>query len=369
MGRTRILHIVNSMGQGGIENVIMNLYRNLDREKVQFDFLMPEGDKGFFDDEIEALGGKIYRISASNKLNEVKEIFNFIKSHKDYKALHVHYLNWGVVALMAAKFYGWKHRISHIHYAGRVASGFNLDYIVKTFIRQLVRSTTSHYFACSNTAGLYYFGKRNVKKSNYRVLNNAIDINKFNYKPETRASLRRELGIEDNTLVLGQVSRLHKIKNPAFTIDVLNSLRKRGVDAKCIFVGDGELRKELEEYSASLGCSDYCIFVGSVDNPYDYMQAMDALVFPSKVEGLGMVAIEAQATGLKCFNSTGVPEECSISDLTYFIPLAEGPEKWGDLIARERHYKRESRVENVTANGYNIVSVAKGLEDFYLNLD
>lgn len=369
MEKIRILHVVSAMNQGGIENAIMNFYRNIDREKVQFDFLMRSSEKGVFDDEIEALGGKIYRIQSTNPIKTILEADKFIKKNKKYyKAMHVHFLTWGSPMLVSAKIHGWKNRISHIHYAGGDLKGFSPIYILKRCLREVIKTFSTYYFACSNTAGKYYFGKRIIKKPEYRTINNAININKFNFDPTKREAVRKQLDISDSTIVLGHVSRLHPIKNPKFTIDVLNSLLKRGKDVKCIFVGDGEIRGEMEKHAKELGCLDRCLFTGAVYNPYDYMQAMDAFIFPSKVEGLGMVAIEAQTAGLKCFNSTGVPKECQLTDLTFFTPLEEGPDRWADLIEKELPYEREGQAENTKAKGYDIIPITKELEEFYLSL-
>lgn len=369
MEKIRILHVVSSMNQGGIENVIMNFYRNIDREKVQFDFLMRNSAKGVFDDEIESLGGKIYRMKEGNPVKSILEADKFIKKNKkNYKAIHVHYLNWGAPILVCAKIRGWKNRISHIHYAGRASTGITPLFIMQQFLRQVIKTFSTDYFACSRTAGEYYFGKRLTGKPKYKTINNAIDVKKFNYSQLMREEMRERLGIASSTTVLGQVSRLHGIKNPKFTIDILNSLLKRGKDVKCIFVGDGDMRLELENYAKSTGCYGNCIFVGAVHNAYDYMNAMDAFIFPSTNEGLGMVAIEAQTSGLKCFNSTGVPKECQITDLTFFTPLEDGPEKWADIIERELPYTREGQAENTTARGYDIKPISKDLEEFYLSL-
>lgn len=364
MSTTRILHVVSSMNRAGIENALMNYYRYIDRQKIQFDFLMSKMEPSDFDEEIESLGGRIYRIPMSNPIKYLKGLYNFFKTHKEYQIVHVHHLPWGALALTAAKANGVKNRISHVHFAKDTSKLIGL----KQMMREIAKRFSTYYFACGVIAGKNYFGAKRLEKPNFKVLNNAIDGAKFNFNTSIREKIRRELNIGDDTLVVGFVARLRPVKNPIFTLDVFKALSKKLPDVRLIMVGDGFMKPELEEYARQTGVAEKCIFTGAVDNPQDYMQAMDILLFPSINEGLGMVAVEAQATGLRCIASTGVPTECKLTELVTFLPVADGCEKWAEEILNGKDYQREGRIPEIRKAGYEAATTAGELQRFYLDL-
>lgn len=364
MEPVRILHIVSSMNRAGIENALMNYYRNIDRSRVQFDFLLAKPYKCDFDDEILALGGRIYRIPISNPMKYLLGLNKFFKTHKEYKTIHVHHLPWGAMPLRIAKHHGITNLISHVHFSNDPGKFARLQ----KRMNSLLRKHSTHYFACSRYAGEKFFGKKIASRNNFMVLNNSIEASKFAFDAGIREKMRKELGLGNNDFVIGQVASFSPNKNQEFTIDVLKNLKSMVPEAHCIFVGTGAIKNEIEDLAREKGVYDSCIFTGSVSNAYDYMQAMDVLVFPSHSEGLGMVAIEAQASGLPAIVSTGVPEECRLTELVTFMPLDAGAEAWAKEIASKRNYVRKARLEAVRDAGYDVAVTANMLEDFYLAL-
>ena len=360
----RVLQIVSSMNRAGIENALMNYYRNIDREQVQFDFLVAKESRGAFDDEIESLGGKIYRIPMSNPVKYLMGLNKFFRHHKEYDICHLHHLPWGSLTLPFAKLHGLHHRISHVHFAKDTNGPLN----IKLLMRKIGKSFSTEYMACGRGAGEYYFGTKIIESDRFRVLLNAIESDKFDFNPSKRNDIRRKLGINEECFVIGQVARLRPVKNHKFTIDILSRLKNELADVKLIIVGDGELEEELKSYTREKGVEENCIFTGAVENPYDYMQAMDFLIFPSEQEGLGLVAIEAQTSGLKTLASTGVPVECKLTDLVSFLCLTSGPDRWAEKILEEKDYERRGRTEYIRVAGYDAKTAAGKLQEFYLNL-
>ena len=359
----RILHIVSSMNRAGLENALMNYYRNVDRDKIQFDFLLSKSQKGDFEDEIESLGGRIYRIPMSNPLKYLWNLNRFFSQHKEYRICHLHHLPWGSLSLLFASLHGVQGRFSHVHFA-RYPMG---KLSVKRLMRWMSRHYSTRYFACGRIAGLNFYGPSIVSSPEFRVLNNAIQSEKFSFDEEVRRSVRAGLGIADDVLVVGQVGRMTPVKNHKFTVDILCELKKlRGGKVKCVFVGEGPLMQDIEECAKEKGVAEECIFTGSTDNPQDYMQAMDYLIFPSVIEGLGLVAVEAQASGLRCVASSGVPSECKLTELVDFLPLSDGAQKWASHILDNSDYVRQSRQEEILRAGYDVRSQSKELQNFYL---
>ena len=364
MNIPRVIHIVSAMDRAGLETALMNYYRNIDRKQLQFDFLVSKTYHAEYDDEIKKLGGKIYCIPMSNPIKYLIEIFRFFREHKEYRVCHLHHLPWGALTLIAAKSGGIKNRICHVHYS-KDRSRF---LVVKDIMKKIAKKFSTWYFACSKFAGRNFYGNKIVFNQNFKMLPNAIALERFTYNPVIRNIKRKELGITDNTILLGQVSRLETVKNPLFTIEVLSHLKTHLPEVRCLFVGDGSLRPHLKAFAEEKGVFELCTFIGTVENPEDYMQAMDVLIFPSLIEGLGMVAIEAQASGLPCIASTGVPEECNVANLVSFIPLESGAEKWAKAVLNLIGKERTSRVEDVGKSGYDIHTEAINLQNFYLEL-
>ena len=364
----KVLHILQSMNRGGIENFLMNIYRHIDRERVQFDFLITEPNHCAFEDEILSLGGKIYRmprLSIKSPLRYIKATDKFFKEHPEYRICHSHYNAVSTIPLWIAKRNNIPHRIAHSH---TCLSGSGVKHIAKNILKLPIKRVANRLFACSKEAGVWLYGKNAMADGTVKIMQNSIDGNRFNFNPSIRACIRQKLNIPDDTFVLGHIGNFRYPKNHRFAIEVLSHIIKMIPDSLFLFAGDGPLKTEIENYAKESGVYEHCHFLGSVANIYDYVQAMDIFCFPSHYEGLGMVVIEAQTAGLKCFVSTGVPQECKLTDLVEFLPLSAGAEKWAEAIAENRCYERRGRLDEIRAAGYDAALSAKNLENFYVNL-
>lgn len=358
----RILHILQRMEAGGTQALLMNLYRNIDREKVQFDFLVHYKEKQFYDDEIKALGGEIYYFSVREDfkvLKYVKELKKFFREHKEYRVVHGHMFTLGWIYLYVAKKSGVKVRIAHSH---ANQSERNWKVVIKNIIKRLNERNATDLFACSKEAGEYLF-----KSKDFQVLNNAIDAKKFQAENEVRQRIRRELGVEDQ-FVIGHVGRFQPAKNHGFLIDIFEEIKKERPDAVLLLVGTGDLEDKVKEKVKKLGLADAVKFLGNRRNMNEIYQAMDVFLLPSHFEGLGIVAIEAQAAGIPCLCSDTTPTLVEISPLMKRISLEEGAKRWADLALEqgENEYAHQNMYDYVVCADFDICSQAKRMEDFYL---
>jgi glycosyltransferase involved in cell wall biosynthesis len=352
------------MNRGGAETLLMNLYRNIDRTKIQFDFLTCK--EGVFDGEILDLGGKVYRISYVTEVGHFqygKSLEEFFKSQFEYKIVHSHLDKMSGLVLKAAKKAGIPVRISHSHNTsseGSMAAKF-----YKWYIGQLINSNATNYYACSQIAGEWLFKNRSVS-----ILKNGIDIDQFRYSSEARKKAREELNLSENTIVFGHVGRFAHQKNHDFLIDVFAEFCKSENDSFLLLVGDGPLRKDVEKKVFDLKINNKVKFLGVRSDIPRILQALDIFIFPSLHEGLPVSLIEAQGAGLPCFISDQISKEVDMGmNLVEFLPLNN------QKIWIERIKKRKSIIDRSKLNlgplkqkGYNIKDTTSQLEEFYLSV-
>ena len=357
----RILQVVTDMNRGGLETMLMNYYRCIDREKIQFDFLTHRSYKADYDDEIEALGGKIYHLPRLNPFSNSykKALSEFLYSHSEYKIIHVHQDCLSSVVLKIAKQCGVPVRIAHSH-----SSSQNKDskYPIKLFYKRFIAKYATHLMACSEAAGKWMFGNN----SDFIVLNNAIDAEKYIYDESIRHKMRSEFGIAESELVLGHVGRFAYPKNHTFLIDIFKIVSEK-IEAKLVLVGGGKLKAEIEDKVTNLGIKDKVIFTGIRSDVNKLLQAMDVFVFPSNYEGLPVTLVEAQAAGLPCFISDMVPIECKKTNLVKQLNLSSGAGYWADEILACKKERRNT-FEEIKASGFDIKENAIWLTDYYQNL-
>ncbi|OCA88291.1 hypothetical protein A8F94_10865 [Bacillus sp. FJAT-27225] len=365
----RVLHFVSIMNQAGQETLLMNVYRKLDREKVQFDFLCTVHEKGDFDDEIYALGGKIYYLPTGNYnsgvlryVSEFLRIYKFLKSHGRYRIFHIHTyhaLN-GFISSLAAKLSGIRKVILHSHNSNAPHPELH------KFIRLFLNFLTIDRFACSQLAGRWMFGNRKKDGKNIKIINNGIDTKKFVFNSTAREQTRTNLGLNDK-LVIGHIGRFNYQKNHEFLIDIFNEIYIKNKDAVLLLVGRGELEDQMKDKVSKLGLNSSVFFTGIRSDIPNLLNAMDVFLFPSLFEGLGIVLIEAQTSGLKCLASDKVPMEAKVTDHLEIKSLNDSPESWADMVLKISRYKRESSLEQVIDAGYDIEYTANSLQSFYLN--
>ena len=352
----RILQVVTYMGRGGIETMLMNYYRRMDREKIQFDFLVHRDFRADFDDEIEALGGRIYRVPAMNPASGSyrKALADFFRTHP-YRVVHCHLNYMSGVVLAAAKQAGVPVRIAHAHTAA-MAPGWKQS--VRRLCKHLIPLTATHRFACSTEAGRAIFGKQS-----FSILANAIDAAAFTPDDALRREVRAELGLGSELTVM-HVGRMVYAKNHEFLLDAFRELLNTEPGAKLVLVGDGELRSQIEEKAAQLPGGSVRMLGSRTDIPR-LLQAADVFAFPSRFEGMPVTMIEAQAAGLPCIKSDTVTEECIVTDLVTSLPTND-PVCWAGAI-RAAKTARTDHLEDIQRSGYDITAAAEKLTRFYLN--
>ena len=356
----RILQVVTHMERGGLETMLMNYYRNIDRDEVQFDFLTHRDTKAAYDDEIESLGGKIYHLPKLNPFSKsyLDALDKFFKEHKEYQIVHCHQDCLSGVMLKVAKKNGVRFTIAHSHNANQDK---NLKYLIKVFEKIKIPKYADKLFACGDEAGRWMFNT-----DNFEVLNNAIDTDLYTYNEEKAGKVKKEFGIE-NKFVVGHVGRFSTQKNHEFLIDVFNEVQKIKEDSVLMLVGDGDLRPEIEQKVRDLGLSEKVIFTGVRSDVNDLMQGMDVFLFPSLYEGLPVTMVEAQASGLKCIISDKVPLECKMTENVVVVKLEESPQKWAKEILKYEKYERQNTKEEIVKSNFDIKANAKYLQEFYLS--
>ncbi|MBB1552724.1 MAG: glycosyltransferase family 1 protein [Clostridiales bacterium] len=356
----RILHIVQRMEAGGTQSFLMNLYRNIDRSKVQFDFLVEYEEKEFYDDEIISLGGKIYYTNFRKTLNLIKfrrTMSDILKEHPEYKIVHIHATAIGKICTDVARKCGVKTIIAHTHNNSAVK---DWKYYPKILLRKLYTNGPTDFFACSEDAGRYTF-----KNKKFTVIYNAIDIDKFLFNQEVRENFRKELNIEDK-FVIGNIGRLHEQKNQSFLIDIFYEIQKNKDNAILLIIGKGPLENELKEKVSNLGINNKVYFLGNRKDVERIYQGMDVFVLPSLFEGLGIVAVEAQVSGLPVVASTGVAKEANITNNIQNIDLNDSIDTWKEAICKSNVESRNS-VEKIVRNSkFDVKNNAKFLQESYL---
>ena len=358
----RILHVVQRMEAGGTQALLMNIYRNIDRTKVQFDFLVEYPNKEFYDDEILKLGGKIYYSTVRTDFNILKfknQLKNILRENPDYKIMHVHVSNIGYICFKIAKKMGVHTRIAHAHNNGSV---HDAKYFLRWILRKLFALYATEYYACSKEAGEYFF-----KGKDYKVLKNAIDSKKFVYNEKQRIEMRKELKVENN-FVVGHIGRFHPQKNHKFLIEIFEKIKEKRSNAKMILVGTGPLEKEIENKVKNLNLEKDVIFLKNRKDINKIYQAMDVFIFPSLFEGLGIVAIEAQASGTPIICSDRLPPEIEISPIYKKTSLDESAEVWANEAIKlaDENRNKQNLQQNVKESGFDLCDVVDKLQNFYL---
>ncbi len=359
----RILQIVPNMQQGGLENFIMNIYRNIDRTKIQFDFLVHYQEKKFFDDEIERMGGRIYRFSLrddNNILKYIKQLNQFYKEHKEYKIIHCHMSSIGTINFLVARNNNIMIRIAHSHNS---ATEKNLKGISKRLLMLPYKYVSNVNFACSESAGKYLF-----KNKKFEVIPNAINTKKFRFNEKKRKEYREKLGISRTQFVIGHVGRFNVQKNHKFIIEIFNEYLKKNENAMLLLIGDGELLEKTKVLCNKLRIEKNVIFLKNISNIYDYYNVMDLFILPSLFEGLPVVGVEAQTNGLNCLFSDRITDEAKLIDTVEYLNLKQ--KKWVEKFEQKFVTIEEDRLKNynkISSSKFDIIKISKIIQEKYLN--
>ncbi len=364
--KIKILYVNGGiMNRGGIESYMMNYYRHMNKEKFQIDFIVHGYERGVYDAEIEKCGSKIYRLPVKSK-NPIKYSMELKKVllENSYDIIHSHVDAMSCWILKVAKQCNIPVRIAHSH---------NTDHLttnkVKYFLNEIARKNVTRYatacFACSDNAGKWLFGE-----SEFEIVRNAIELEKFAFSSETRNQKRNELGIGRNEFVVGHVGRFDDQKNHEFLIEVFRQIANEIPNAKLLLVGDGKLREKIETKINKCGIADRVLILGNREDVAMLYSCMDLFVLPSLFEGLGIVLIEAQANGLHSVASGNVPQEVNHGDAIKFVELSK--KKWIEEILMEykqsRKRQRTNYVDYLKKDGYDIHMAACELEKKYQEL-
>lgn len=365
--KVKILHVLGKLQMGGTETVVMNLYKNIDKEKFEFDFVVHGDEIGAYEKEIEQFGGKIYRVQKYKLYNHIrykKKWNNLFKEHPEYNIIHAHVRSTASIYLRIAKKYGLK-TICHSH---SISNGVGIKAIIKRIIQRNIPKYADRLLACSEESAKWLFGKKYLHSNKCNILYNGIEIEKFKFSEIKRKQIRNNYNLSNDVILIGNVGRLEKVKNHLFIIEVVEEIIKYNMNIKIMFCGDGSLRKLLAETIKDKKLTDFFIFVPSTALISDYYSAFDLFLMPSIYEGLGMSLVEAQIAGLKCLASNNIPIESKISNNVEYIKLNK--KIWIDKIISNITDEKQinNKIYDDNINKYNIKEISNKLEQIYANL-
>lgn len=336
--------VLGNTRRGGTQAFIMNLLRNIDKERFQIDLAINNDSEGGWGPEIIALGSKIYIVPSFKVYNWLSycRFWNAFLEEHHYDIVHGHSTNSAGIYLKIAK----KHNcntISHIHSTG--IRGNNCEKIVKTYFRKSTKKYADYWFACSKEAAVKLYGSDYQSNPHYYEIPNGIDVKRFKYSKEIRDIIRKQLGLDDQIYLCGHIGTFSPPKNHDFLIDVFVEITKIKNNSRLILIGEGALKESVILKTEALGIADRIIYKENVSNVNEYLMAMDIFIFPSLFEGFGMVSLEAQATGLNVIQSDNVPLETLQTDNALSIPLSYPPSLWAErglaMVGKDREKVNE----------------------------
>ena len=359
----RVLQMIGSLNVGGSQTMILNIYRNIDRTKIQFDFVLDHPNETYFAEEVKAMGAKIYTMPGFNGANaaEIKRDWNnFFYMHPEYKVLHSHVRSYASLYLPVAK----KHGVKTIIHSHSTSNGTGAMAMAKNALQYPLKKQADILMACSTEAGRWLYGEKAMKSDKYVFMPNGVDLERFSFSEETRKRLRKELGLEDK-FVVGHVGRFNEVKNHAFLVEAFAKLHEKKPDSVLLLVGEGALQMQIAQKAVALGVAENVIMTGNRTDVAELMSAMDMFVFPSLFEGLGIVLVEAQAMGLPCLISDTLPEDINLSPLVKRLPLDDA-EHWAKEMLGQ--HQRQNVKDQIVKAGFDIKGSAEKLSQLYTKL-
>ena len=368
--KVKVLYFIDRMLRGGIQTFVIENMKHMDKNKIQIDYLLlDDGVKYELEDTLKEMGSNVYKLKGvwlrkpTDYFNYFKKIDEFFSQHNDYKVVHLHSSSKNFYILKSAKKYGIPVRIAHSHNIG-FQSNNKIQIMIGNLCKPLLKKYATDYFACAYLAGEWLFGKKAVKDGKVRVIHNAVEYEKFKFNEEKRMEIRNRLNINDK-LVIGNVGRFSEQKNHEFLIEIFSEIHKKNKMSTLMLIGKGEKEVLIRKKVRNLGLENDLIFMGFCNNVNELMWAMDIFLMPSLHEGLPVVGIEAQATGLPCFMSKYViTDEVKITELVKFIDLKQSSKEWAKEILNSDLNRKDTKAELEQA-GYLIMDTAKELENFY----
>lgn len=362
----RILMLFTILNRGGAETMVLNYLRKIDRTKVIFDFIVHREERGAYEDELESMGCRIFRLpplSIFHTSSYRKLISAFFDAHPEYEMIHGHCSELGYYIYREAYRRGLKFIAAHAHNEPR---GFDLKMPIRNILKQVMRPYLTHYFTCSRGAAKWLFGKQLTEKVIF--FPNAVDTRSLMFDAAKREKIRKDNGW-NNRLVIGNISRFSYQKNHLFLLDIFADIVRREPSALLVLVGSGgKLEGRVKKKTIQLGLGSNVKFMGSRADIPDLLQGMDLYLFPSHFEGLSVSQLEAQASGLKIINSTNIPKDGAIiPELVDSLPLSLPSSVWADkVLSSAKNYERKNRLKEIEEAGFDINKNAEWLQNLYL---
>ena len=362
--KIKVCHVIGNFVNGGVESVIYNYFSNINLNKYEIHIIGHGIRVQECADRFVDMGFIIHNItpksvSFSKNLKEMETIF---KEHQ-FNIVHSHLTEWACVPMFLAWKCGVKNRINHSHMAEKPQGLKNkIYYGVRLYFGRIF---STDYFACGRDAGIYLFGQRAVDSGKVTILPNAVDYNKFKFSRGKRQEIRKKESIEDSTIVVGHVGRYYEQKNHRFLIKIFDEFHKIQPNSKLVLLGDGELMESIKQQVKEMKLDNVVCFLGNRSDVADWYQAMDVFVMPSLYEGLPVVGVEAQATGLPCLFSKGITSEIQISPNASFIALEAGAGKWANKINEMVSLNNTRDNVILDHDRYDIKKNAATLDRFY----
>lgn len=363
----RILQVAVANDRGGLTGYIVNNYRKINRDEIQFDFITYDAQLDF-SEEIEAMGAKIFYLPRPSHVLSYYITLKKIHQQFDYTAIHFNLSYANIIPIMLAKMVGFKRIIVHSHSTG-IDTPSAVTRIIKLMIhyvgKVLIPLLATDYFACSKLAARWMFPNNIIKNNKYKVLYNAIELSKYRFNKQKRDIMRKKLGIVDDIFVIGHVGRFTYQKNHEFLVDIFREVEKRHSKSLLLLIGDGPDREKIKNQVAHYNLSDKVKFLGQRSDVADLYQAMDVLVLPSRFEGLCIVAIEAQMAALPIICSEELSEETNVSSDYISLSLKLSAKNWADKIIAKKRAIRTDNTKILRAAGYDMDVEIKRLENLY----
>lgn len=364
----RVLQVIGAMDRAGAETLVMNLYRKIDRDLIQFDFLVNETRECDFDSEILGLGGSIYRIPRYRIAN----YFNYRKACRTFFAEHPYKVVHGHIGLPASIYLDEANRIgaytiAHSHSSLSLRNPADVAFQICSYS---TRFNADYFLGCSQEAGISRFGKQVVQGDRFSILNNGIDAQRGRFDSNRRKSYRESLGLSKDTPAFGCVARFAPVKNHSFLLKTFSAILERMPDAALLLAGVGELEPEMKRLAESLGISEHVHFLGLISDIPTLLDAIDVFLFPSIIEGLGVAVIEAQTSGARCLVSSAIPKLANVSGSLLYKSLSDGFEAWANTAIDLFNHPfecREREADHTISAGFDISTSADWITDFYLS--
>lgn len=371
MKKIKVLYFVDRMLRGGIQSLVINWVERFDKSKIQVDFLLLDDGITYEQEEIlKNMGCNVYKLKniwirkPSDFIKYSKALDTFFSEHNDYNAVHMHSSSKNYFVLKYAQKHGIKIRIAHSHSIDFQTQNY-FKKLIGNYFKILLAKYSTDYFACSTMAGKWLFGKKIIKNSRFKVIHNAIDYNKFKYNPEIRDRIRKELNLTNDVILIGHVGRFSEPKNHKFLIEIFEKIYENNSKYKLILIGSGEKEQEIKDVVKKHNLEKAVIFAGFKNNVNEYFNAMDLFLMPSKYEGVPVVGIEAQASGVPViFSEKVITKEVKISENVFFISLNESAKEWCDKIIN-LDLKRTDNKKEFKDKGYILEDVIEKLMQIY----